>query len=301
MTTVSSHRKRQLDCEDDGSAAEVERSGNGHKKPRILPIRTAHLSTTHNESSSISIIHTSPAWTVDLSDPPILTPADSDEDASSPSHPANATPSSLQPHDRPLAYLHSPDDHAGYPFDLDMLDSPPVYSPQATSSLLSPLNGPSLANDRLPTPMFGTFPESVLSNPQHQYQNRSAALINGNTGSSTDTSDLAYQHHLHRRRLPSPISEDEDALTPMSITEAGDVMGRLSVNGEHDRYQRDSGSMDVEGAFDPTYDGDPGRGRSRHRPNGDKQGKPALAMGYRADCEKCRARVPGHYSHVMRG
>lgn len=28
--------------------------------------------------------------------------------------------------------------------------------------------------------------------------------------------------------------------------------------------------------------------------------RPALVMGFRADCEKCRCRVPGHYSHIMR-
>ncbi|KAI9816371.1 MAG: hypothetical protein M1826_001838 [Phylliscum demangeonii] len=30
------------------------------------------------------------------------------------------------------------------------------------------------------------------------------------------------------------------------------------------------------------------------------QGKPMLVMGFRAECEKCRARVPGHYSHIIR-
>lgn len=28
--------------------------------------------------------------------------------------------------------------------------------------------------------------------------------------------------------------------------------------------------------------------------------RPALVMGFRADCEKCRCRVPGHYSHILR-
>ncbi|KAJ5658325.1 uncharacterized protein N7484_001974 [Penicillium longicatenatum] len=28
--------------------------------------------------------------------------------------------------------------------------------------------------------------------------------------------------------------------------------------------------------------------------------KGAIAMGYRADCEKCRNKVPGHYSHIIR-
>lgn len=28
--------------------------------------------------------------------------------------------------------------------------------------------------------------------------------------------------------------------------------------------------------------------------------RPALVMGFRADCEKCRCKVPGHYSHILR-
>lgn len=28
--------------------------------------------------------------------------------------------------------------------------------------------------------------------------------------------------------------------------------------------------------------------------------RPALVMGFRADCEKCRCRVPGHYNHILR-
>ncbi|MCJ1306616.1 hypothetical protein MMC25_000259 [Agyrium rufum] len=35
-------------------------------------------------------------------------------------------------------------------------------------------------------------------------------------------------------------------------------------------------------------------------PGGTEKGKVVLSMGYRADCEKCRERVPGHYSHVLR-
>jgi hypothetical protein len=25
-----------------------------------------------------------------------------------------------------------------------------------------------------------------------------------------------------------------------------------------------------------------------------------IAMGFRADCDKCQRRVPGHYSHIVR-
>ena len=33
---------------------------------------------------------------------------------------------------------------------------------------------------------------------------------------------------------------------------------------------------------------------------GGETGKVVFSMGYRADCEKCRERVPGHYSHVLK-
>lgn len=29
-------------------------------------------------------------------------------------------------------------------------------------------------------------------------------------------------------------------------------------------------------------------------------GKSTIAMGYRTDCEKCRASVPGHFNHVVK-
>ncbi|QKX62432.1 uncharacterized protein TRUGW13939_09593 [Talaromyces rugulosus] len=31
-----------------------------------------------------------------------------------------------------------------------------------------------------------------------------------------------------------------------------------------------------------------------------RKGKISFAMGYRADCEKCQMKVPGHYSHIVR-
>jgi hypothetical protein len=31
-----------------------------------------------------------------------------------------------------------------------------------------------------------------------------------------------------------------------------------------------------------------------------KREKISFSMGYRADCEKCQMRVPGHYSHIVR-
>ena len=35
-------------------------------------------------------------------------------------------------------------------------------------------------------------------------------------------------------------------------------------------------------------------------PQSGKGEKTTLAMGYRGDCEKCRARVPGHFNHFVK-
>ena len=45
------------------------------------------------------------------------------------------------------------------------------------------------------------------------------------------------------------------------------------------------------GAFD-------GRSMAHKHEQPGTPGKVVLSMGFKADCEKCRSRVPGHYSHL---
>lgn len=53
---------------------------------------------------------------------------------------------------------------------------------------------------------------------------------------------------------------------------------------------------------------DMGPGKTPHSPfkpnrmwgGSPMKGKMTISMGYRADCEKCRMRVPGHYNHLIR-
>jgi len=40
---------------------------------------------------------------------------------------------------------------------------------------------------------------------------------------------------------------------------------------------------------------------STHAAAGSQQPSTTFSMGWRADCEKCRLRVPGHYVHIARG
>ena len=118
--------------------------------------------------------------------------------------------------------------------------------------------------------------------------------------------------------LPSPIGEgDADVL-------ADGQLARLSVVGED--------AMDVEdeeaeksveasaanitikqnddtvarpattSAFDPLKMDQPASKSSEHerrRSQTVPSEKKRFCMGYRADCEKCRLRVPGHFSHFL--
>jgi hypothetical protein len=94
--------------------------------------------------------------------------------------------------------------------------------------------------------------------------------------------------------MPSPISEDEDLPdTPTALTQS--QLERLRVTPIVE-------TMDVENYGDTYIDPPPGavttptRGRKR---SGALSGKGRFLMGYRDDCEKCRQRVPGHYSHFL--
>ncbi|KAI3558950.1 hypothetical protein CPAR01_00327 [Colletotrichum paranaense] len=144
-------------------------------------------------------------------------------------------------------------------------------------------------------------------------------------------------HSIQNRRLPSPISEGEDSASHLgsgSLSPPGMVLdngfpsnltARLeqsSLNG-HDHH--DMGMMDVEDhshmmSDDPvttTIDAAPlettsapatpspgrkGHIRSRHTVNSwtwQPGMKKSFSIGYRADCEKCRLKVPGHFNHIV--
>ena len=141
----------------------------------------------------------------------------------------------------------------------------------------------------------------------------------------------------HSRRLPSPISEGEDMCSPTGtsgLTSPGMVLDSVLSSQLNERLQRrrdsdlspkDMGMMDVEEEHDvttttltltqttsaPTESNSapatpsPGRRghiRSRHTVNNwtlQPGMKKSFSIGYRADCEKCRLKVPGHFNHII--
>lgn len=137
---------------------------------------------------------------------------------------------------------------------------------------------------------------------------------------------------VQNRRLPSPISEsggEENLESPrMVLDSSSQQMGQLSLlthsfassvpprsssAGEMGQGQQGvSGSpqedtlgansaMDIESPATPS----PRKGhtRSRHTVNSWTALQPgmkrAFSIGYRADCEKCRMKVPGHFNHII--
>ncbi|KAH9872076.1 hypothetical protein J1614_006337 [Plenodomus biglobosus] len=93
------------------------------------------------------------------------------------------------------------------------------------------------------------------------------------------------------RRMPSPISEDEDIPdTPTAFTQS--QLSRLSFSSNaNPADQMDTEQTSTSLGLPPTP-----RGRKR---SGALTGVGRFSMGYRDDCEKCRQRVQGHYSHFL--
>lgn len=85
-------------------------------------------------------------------------------------------------------------------------------------------------------------------------------------------------------RLPSPISEDEDVSAEMPYTLSNPAS-------PHPHNERSPWNIT------------PGMQTSTNKNTSSEETgskKVAFFMGYRADCDKCRQKVPGHYNHIIR-
>ena len=169
-----------------------------------------------------------------------------------------------------------------------MLDSPPVHSP-AGARLDSPYTLP----NRIPTPRYGSF---FLHSPGEH--GGSDVAMYDSARMKTRSSGLASRTTLLGNRvLPSPINEGvgwaKHMLSP--IRSAGEMMGRLAVGSEEQDVAMELGDPPECSTLDT-----PRQTKGKDY-KGARTGKPMLVMGYRMDCEKCKARVPGHYSHLIRG
>lgn len=91
---------------------------------------------------------------------------------------------------------------------------------------------------------------------------------------------------------PGPFHSPTTSGSMETSIAAASQMSRLSMNG--------SENMDIDdgrGGEDSGIDMSPRKGRARSGALSTQ--KTRYVMGYRDDCDKCRAKVPGHFSHFL--
>jgi hypothetical protein len=223
-----------------------------------------------------------------------MTPAQSDYEEDSPNPAYGGPVQSSQSND----YDMEMDD------DFDITSQPP-QSPFANNLFMRPpmLNASLFgsdtlnANSRIPTPIHPTFKRGGMNGLGFPTSGSAGGSLNTNNcapSMQAPTPRKATRQDTNEdrtRRMPSPISEDEDIPdTPTALTQS--QLSRLSFSQANPADQMDTEDMvPATLALPPTP-----RGRKR---SGALTGMGRFTMGYRDDCEKCRQRVPGHYSHFL--
>lgn len=120
---------------------------------------------------------------------------------------------------------------------------------------------------------------------------------------------------IRNRRLPSPISEGEDAPAPspdmvldgstMHLADRLASQVSITTPGEQRGDPMNQGPPNAENLPGPPTTPSPARkGHTRSRHTIDSWTwqpgmKKSFSMGYRTDCEKCRLKVPGHFNHII--
>ncbi|KAI9820191.1 MAG: hypothetical protein M1827_005813 [Pycnora praestabilis] len=281
--------KRHSRDEDDD---EIETLRNEHKKLRSLPFRT---SPSRKHSTLFSQTPRS------IPNPSIIAPAESEDKVPDRFYPICSSP---------LIHVSSERDSLrqnedGEEEDFIMADALPRSPlPWLTTQNLSPPEPTHLSphainpasGGRIPTPIYGSFFSASGSQHDTDLNMESDAEDVLSVVNSSPQQRFDMESKRRRRRLPSPISESgDDVQSPATMT--GDMLASLIVGDlgvEIDaatiRDLHHAGTNEEKSWWE-------GSGGERHA---DNVRKTTFSMGFRADCEKCRSRVPGHYSHVIR-
>ncbi|KAF2865995.1 hypothetical protein BDV95DRAFT_612230 [Massariosphaeria phaeospora] len=206
--------------------------------------------------------------------------------------------------------------------DFDIVGSQPPDSPFVSSNFLRPAtlnselfvpNSPLHSTGRIPTPIYPNFQPGGMhhtggTNGLGYPSCGLAGAMSRNHGptwppimqapppSRKHCKQMSVDQNRNNMRMPSPISEDEDLPdTPTALTQS--QLSRLSVTSHtpSDHMDVGFGCADETPASPLNVPPTP-TGRKR---SGAFTGKGRFSMGYRDDCDKCRQRVPGHYSHFL--
>ncbi|KAL8823865.1 MAG: hypothetical protein Q9170_008300 [Blastenia crenularia] len=266
---MSESRKRAREDDDIGREPQLHE----HKRPRALPFRTSPTSKHMNTFSQSPRTLPKPLLT------PALTPTETSEDEGELKNPFRSPTrtKSTQLTLNSTIHIEEPRD-----FDMDMDYTEPTGSPQPWRSVESSQPSPCTTTPRvlsynpqtfnnggrIPTPIYGHF------NPVERDTDMETSESN-----APSQQEIAHDLFMRRRRLPSPISEDEAVDAPDDM---GGMLGRLDMNPGANASSPFRTNKMWGGGSPPA------------------KGKVTLSMGYRADCEKCRMKVPGHYNHLIR-
>ena len=148
------------------------------------------------------------------------------------------------------------------------------------------------------TPTCDTFTLSAPTLEPKSAQHMDPMLSNGSHADKSHDTPWWYG-----RRPPSPISEDEGSFTKSPKASFDDAEMAYATS-----QPVSSPSYGSDRVIDPTHQSE---SPSMAYPERIKQPgylfspsptkKVSFSMGYRSDCDKCRNKVPGHYSHIIRG
>ncbi|KAL9625674.1 MAG: hypothetical protein Q9204_007774 [Flavoplaca sp. TL-2023a] len=250
-----------------------------HKKPRALPFRT---SPTTKHTTTFLQFARSPRTLPQPLLTPALTPVETSEDEAELKNPFRS-PVRERSEQLTLNSTIRIEEPRDVDMDMDMDCSEPADSPRpwqsVESSQPSPCTiapqtlfyNPKEVNNggRIPTPIYGHF--------NHVDNYMDTDILNNELPTQQE---VAHDLFLRRRRLPTPISEDEAMDSPDGM---GGMLGRLEMGPKSAVAQVPFKTNKMWGAASTLA-----------------KGKMSISMGYRADCDKCRMKVPGHYNHWIR-
>lgn len=200
-----------------------------------------------------------------------------------------------------------------YDMEMEMDDdefdttSQPTRSPNTSNLFLRPakldasrfnadIDNLDNSTGRIPTPMDPTFKRRGMNGLAYPTSGSAGRFSTTNGGFSvpapqapSSRKDHKQEHEEDRsRRMPSPISEDDDFPdTPTAFAQS--QLSRLSVSQADQMDTEESPAMIIQ----------PPTPKGRKRSGALTSTGRRYVQGWRHDCEKCQQRVPGHFAHWL--
>ncbi|KZZ99420.1 hypothetical protein AAL_01992 [Moelleriella libera RCEF 2490] len=315
---VDTGRKRLRDDEDAANAA----TGFGeHRNKRLqsLPFRTCPRPNHQSILSSIEPLNASPA-------------------SSGPRHHVESwtPPHASESPSRHEAEVEMMDATASLLHDNDHLSrTPESHQDRLTGRMPTPIQPSFAAQVRGQNGAWAAGQMPVTPNGIANLGHQVTGVSSDQSVPRALNSANAWQMLQHNRRLPSPISETGDCGTSGQDNLANGMMVddegfpsmsdpfQCSPSGHPSPthvMEHPNATMDTDNQFASHHhhhhhhhhdqDADPsspspgrkGHQRSKHTVNSwtwQPGMKRSFSIGYRADCEKCRLKVPGHFNHIV--